>query len=86
MPPVEKLFVELGMKSVLERMVSTLLPLPLDMKLLAETALDPQARALRVLRAHQDLAALNERNAREFDPLLERLRREVSAAMNPPER
>jgi anti-anti-sigma regulatory factor len=86
MPPVEKLFVELGMKSVLERMVSTLLPLPLDMKLLAETGLDPQARALRVLRAHQDLAALNERNAREFDPLLERLRREVAAAMNPPER
>ena len=86
MPPVEKLFVELGMKSALERMVSTLLPLPLDMKLLADTVLDPQARALRVLRAHQDLAALNERNAREFDPLLERLRREVAAAMNPPER
>ena len=82
MPPVEKLFLELGMKSVLERMVSTLLPLPLDMKLLAETAPDPQARALRVLRAHQDLAALNERNAREFDPLLERLRREVATAVN----
>jgi sigma-B regulation protein RsbU (phosphoserine phosphatase) len=80
MPPVEKLFIELGMKSVLERMVSTLLPLPLDMKLLADTAPDPQARALRVLRAHQDLAALNERNAREFDPLLERLRREIAAA------
>jgi sigma-B regulation protein RsbU (phosphoserine phosphatase) len=86
MPPVEKLFIELGMKSVLERMVSTLLPLPLDMKLLADTAPDPQARALRVLRAHQDLAALNERNAREFDPLLERLRREVSAAASSPKR
>ncbi|HEY5658866.1 MAG TPA: SpoIIE family protein phosphatase, partial [Myxococcota bacterium] len=33
MPPVENLFIELGMKEVLERMVSTLLPLPLDMKL-----------------------------------------------------
>ncbi len=86
MPPVEKLFAELGMKSVLERMVSTLLPLPLDMKLLAETEPDPHARALRVLRAHQDLAALNERNAREFDPLLERLRREVATAVNQSER
>jgi serine phosphatase RsbU (regulator of sigma subunit)/anti-anti-sigma regulatory factor len=86
MPPVEKLFIELGMRAVLERMVSTLLPLPLDMKLLADTAPDPQVRALRLLRAHQDLAALNERNAREFDPLLERLRREVAAAMDPPKR
>ena len=32
---------------------------------------------LRILKAHEGLAALSERNRREFDPLLEVLRKEV---------
>jgi sigma-B regulation protein RsbU (phosphoserine phosphatase) len=82
MPPVEKLFVELGMKAVLERMVATLLPLPKGMRLLADASPDPRTRALRVLRAHERLARLSEQNAREFDPLIEQLRRELESASN----
>jgi anti-anti-sigma regulatory factor len=86
MPPVEKLFIELGMKAVLERMVSTLLPLPRRMKPLADAAPDPRTRALRVLRAHERLAGLSEENAREFDPLLEQLRQEIGEVKREPAR
>jgi serine phosphatase RsbU (regulator of sigma subunit)/anti-anti-sigma regulatory factor len=77
-PPVEDLFEELGMKRVLERIVPRMLPLPTRMEPLVGEA-DMQSRALRVLRAHESLAALSERNRQEFDPLLEQLRRELAA-------
>jgi hypothetical protein len=40
---------------------------------------DMRSRALRVLRAHESLAGLSERNRQEFDPLLAQLRRELAA-------
>jgi len=83
MPPVEKLFEELGLRAVLERSVSTLLPLPQGMKPLAEASPDAPVAGSRILSAHERLAALNRENAREFDPLLEQLRRELAAATPP---
>ncbi len=80
MPPVEALFTELGMRRVQEHMVPAMLPLPTQMRSLADRDEDPAARARRLLRAHEGLAALNERNRREFDPLLTALRREAGAA------
>jgi anti-anti-sigma regulatory factor len=80
MPPVEELFAELGMKRVMERIVACMLPLPTQMEpLVCEP--DARSRALRMLRAHESLAGLSDRNRQEFDPLLELLRREVSASM-----
>ena len=38
---------------------------------------DPAARNARMLRAHETLASLNERNRGEFDPVVSLLRREV---------
>lgn len=79
MPPVETLFAELGMQTVMNHIVSTGLPLPSDMSPLVGAKLDPRAQALHLLRAHQGLALLNEQNLREFDPLVEALRREVES-------
>jgi anti-anti-sigma regulatory factor len=79
-PQVEELFAELGMKRVLDRMVPVMLPLPTGMSALAGVDEDSHARRLRVLTAHETLAALNERNRQEFDPLLEVLRREVESS------
>jgi serine phosphatase RsbU (regulator of sigma subunit)/anti-anti-sigma regulatory factor len=78
MPPVERLFLELGMEVVMDHMVPAVLPLPGRMGPLTGDAEDPHSCAVRMLRAHQSLAELNERNLREFDPLLEMLRREVA--------
>jgi serine phosphatase RsbU (regulator of sigma subunit)/anti-anti-sigma regulatory factor len=78
-PVVERLFVELGMRLVLDRLVPRMLPLPTRMHPLVG-ACDPGAGARRVLHAHETLAALNDRNRREFDPLLRLLRREVDTA------
>jgi anti-anti-sigma regulatory factor len=79
-PQVEELFAELGMKRVLDRMVPVMLPLPTGMTALPGADEDTHARRLRVLGAHETLAALNEQNRREFDPLLEVLRREVKSS------
>ncbi len=77
-PRVEELFEELGMKRVMERIVPRMLPLPTRMEpLVGET--DMRSQALRVLRAHESLAGLSERNRQEFDPLLAQLRRELAA-------
>jgi hypothetical protein len=46
---------------------------------LVGSELDRRAQALHLLRVHQCLAGLNENNLREFDPLVEMLRREVAA-------
>ena len=74
---MERLFLELGMEGVMDHMVPAVLPLPGRMAPLIGEEEDPHTRALRLLRAHESLAHLNEENQREFDPLLEALRREV---------
>ena len=76
-PPVEALFVELGMERMLDHMVRITLPLPRQMSTLTPIDPDSHARWLRILKAHESLAALNDRNHREFDPLLQLLRKEV---------
>ena len=80
MPPVEELFAELGMKRVTERVLPCMLPLPTQMEPLVGEP-DARSRALRMLRAHESLAGLSDRNRQEFDPLLALLRREVSDSM-----
>jgi serine phosphatase RsbU (regulator of sigma subunit)/anti-anti-sigma regulatory factor len=78
-PWLEELFAELGMERVRDHVVPRMLPLPTRMTPLAEAAPDGGAQALQLLRAHEVLAALSERNRREFDPLLAALRREIPA-------
>ncbi len=85
MPPVENLFLELGMETVMDHIVPTGLPLPSRMSPLIGSKLDARAQTLHLLRAHQGLALLNEQNLREFDPLLEALRREVASLEQPSE-
>lgn len=78
MPPVEELFREVGMKRVMEHIVPVMLPLPSQMSPLVVEAQERRSQALRILKAHEGLAALSESNLREFDPLLEALRRELA--------
>jgi sigma-B regulation protein RsbU (phosphoserine phosphatase) len=78
-PCVERLFVELGMRAVMDHIVPPVLPLPRQLAPLVGSELDKRSQALHLLRVHQGLAGLNERNLREFDPLLEMLRHEVAA-------
>jgi serine phosphatase RsbU (regulator of sigma subunit)/anti-anti-sigma regulatory factor len=78
-PAVEDLFLELGMKGLMERIVPCMLPLPTRMIPLNADA-DREARARITLHAHEVLAGLSDRNRREFDPLLALLRREIAAA------
>ncbi len=78
MPPLEELFQELEMKRVLDHVVPFTLPLPRRMEPLPSAAGDRQAPGRRMLRAHEVLATLSEHNRREFDPLLDSLRREVN--------
>jgi len=75
-PLVMDLFAELGMERVMERIVPSMLPLPMQMSPLASEA-DREARTRLTLQAHENLAALSERNRREFDPLLTLLRKEA---------
>jgi len=78
-PRLEELFAELGMDRVREHIVARMLPLPTRLLPLADAAPDEAAKAMHLLRVHEVLATLNERNRREFDPLLAALRREVAA-------
>ena len=79
MPPVEELFLELGMKLVLDHVVPRMLPLPTKMEPLGVTQLDPPTRALHMLRAHEGLAALSDHNRQEFDPVVAMLRQEEAS-------
>jgi len=79
LPPVENLFEELGMKRVIDYIVPTLLPLPNQMSPLVATRHSEQSQAQRVLRAHERLAELGDRNREKFGPLIEQLRQEVAA-------
>ena len=78
-PEVEALFQELGMKNVMEHIVPRMLPLPSSMVPVGASDPEPSARALLLLRAHEGLAALTDRNRREFDPLVTQLRQELAA-------
>jgi FixJ family two-component response regulator/anti-anti-sigma regulatory factor len=78
MPRVEDLFVELGMENVMEHIVSLLLPVPRDMQPVRPVDLDSSARARLLLRAHEGLASINEKNREEFAPLVMQLRKEVA--------
>ncbi len=77
-PPIRALLEELGMKPMLDHIVSVTLPLPTEMNTVSGTDPDAKARWLRILRAHEALAALNERNRKQFDPLVEMLRNEIA--------
>jgi serine phosphatase RsbU (regulator of sigma subunit)/anti-anti-sigma regulatory factor len=76
-PGLDALFAELGMDRVREHIMPRMLPLPTRMEPLAEKASDEPSKALHLLRAHEVLAELSERNRREFDPLLAVLRSEI---------
>jgi hypothetical protein len=76
MPPVEELFREVGMKRVMEHIVPVMLPLPSQMSPLLGEDRELRSQTLRILKAHEGLAALSENNRREFDPLLQALRKE----------
>jgi sigma-B regulation protein RsbU (phosphoserine phosphatase) len=78
-PAVEHLFVELGMKQVIDHIVLTLLPLPNQMSPLVATDYSEQGQAQRVLRAHERLAELGERNREKFNPLIVQLRQEIAS-------
>ena len=78
MPPVEELFTEVGMTRVMEHIVPVMLPLPSQMSPLCGEDQELRSQTLRVLKAHQGLAALSESNRREFDPLLQALRKELA--------
>jgi len=78
MPPVEDLFREVGMKRVMEHIVPVMLPLPRQMSPLVGEDQERRSQTLRILKAHEGLAALSESNRREFDPLLEVLRKEIA--------
>jgi serine phosphatase RsbU (regulator of sigma subunit)/anti-anti-sigma regulatory factor len=77
-PPVEALFEELGMENVRDHMVPSMLPLPMNMEPLGAAEPDPLVRAMLLLRAHEGLAALSDRNRQEFGPLLTQLRQELA--------
>ncbi len=77
LPSVEALFTELGMEAVRDHIVACRLPLPSQMKPLGDASTDHSFEALLLLRAHEKLAALSDRNREEFDPILTLLRREV---------
>jgi hypothetical protein len=77
-PEVEGLFQELGMANVMEHIVPRMLPLPTTMVPVGASLADPSTRALLLLRAHEGLAALSDRNRQEFDPLVAQLRQELA--------
>lgn len=73
---VRALFAELGMDRVLNDTVAVPFPLPEQMVTLQEVS-DPEDSQRRVLQAHEALAALNEQNRRQFEKLIEYLRKEI---------
>jgi len=76
LPQIRCQFNELGMERVVQHITVEIRPLPGKMVPLSEDT-DPERNQLRVLHAHEALAALGERNRREFDRLIGYLREEV---------
>jgi hypothetical protein len=65
------------MTLVMDHIVPAMLPLPTRMVPLISEDQQRRSQTVRILKAHECLAALSESNRREFDPLLEALRREI---------
>jgi hypothetical protein len=76
-PSIEALFDELGMKAVLDHVLPCLLPLPTDMSPVFHGGTKGPPNAEIVLEAHRSIVALNDRNRREFGPLLAQLCQEA---------
>ncbi len=82
-PAVEQLFAELEMKRVIERIVPSMLPLPTRMESLAGES-DATASARVILRAHESLADLSERNRDDLGTVVAELRREIGKNQSRP--
>jgi len=77
LPPVRGLFEELGMNRVIEHISPDTRLLPTNMRPLpTSTGADPWGQ-LRILRAHEALASLNEKNREEFVQVIQGLRLEM---------
>lgn len=77
LPDVRRLFEELGMTAVLQHASGPMQPVPARMTRLELFGADQVADRWRVVLAHEALALLNERNHKEFEDLIEAVRREL---------
>lgn len=82
-PQVRQLLDELGMDQVIRHIDAEPRPLPGQMLPLEAAAADESVERERVLRAHEVLASLSDRNRREFIGLIEGLRRETPGPTAP---
>jgi serine phosphatase RsbU (regulator of sigma subunit)/anti-anti-sigma regulatory factor len=78
LPDVHKLFEELEMKRVLERVAKGALTLPGKMALLSAGPMDEKRNRSRILMAHETLSSLGDLNRLKFAGLMEFLREEQS--------
>jgi anti-anti-sigma regulatory factor len=76
--PLRGLFEELSMRLVLDRVQETAAQLPVDLEPLARSAPSDSLTQERLLRAHETLASLSERNREEFRGVIESLRAELA--------
>ena len=83
LPMVVQSFEELGMTSVLRLMLSEPLPAPSESTVVDAESVDYRSQQLRLLKAHEVLADLNEQNRGEFASVVEDLRDEVIATSKP---
>ena len=74
---VQHLFGEVGMDRVIARFAADTLPMPSQMAPLWTGVQDQERDRTRVLRAHEVLAALNDRNRADFHRLIEGIRTEL---------
>jgi serine phosphatase RsbU (regulator of sigma subunit)/anti-anti-sigma regulatory factor len=75
--PLRGLFEELSMRLVLGCLQETAAPLPDDLEPLAPSTPSDSLTQQRLLRAHETLASLSERNREEFRSVIESLRAEL---------
>ena len=82
-PNVRKLFEELEMNHVLEKVILGTLELPKDLTPLAAGPTDEEQHRSRILMAHKTLSSLGESNRRKFAGLIEFLKEEERLAKKP---
>jgi len=80
LPDVRRLFEELGMGAVVEHIAPEMLPLPGRMSPLGSSGDEGNGNRRRILRAHEALASLSDRNREEFIRIIEYVRRELPPA------
>ena len=85
-PTVIQSFEELGMTSVLRLMSDKPLPSPSESTVVDAESVDYRSQQLRLLKAHEVLANLNEQNRGEFASVVDDLRDEVIATSKPTRR